>query len=113
MLLQNGYRCLEAANGAEALQLLDRHTDEVHLVLTDLMMPQMTGTELAGHLATLRPDVPVIFMSGYTEDPIVRTVERDASLFLPKPFTANLLLEKVQQTLKFTNSDHHSGYRAP
>ena len=76
MLLQSGYQCLEAPDGTEALALLDTREEPVHLVFTDLLMPKMSGTELAAHLSRLRPELPIVFMSGYTEDPIVVTIGR-------------------------------------
>jgi two-component system, cell cycle sensor histidine kinase and response regulator CckA len=99
MLGQQGYRCLEASDGVDALRLLDETPAPVHLVLTDVIMPKMTGAELGRHLVRLRPDLPIVFMSGYCDDPVVRTFERIPLLFLSKPFTANKLLEKVRQAL--------------
>lgn len=99
MLAQSGYRCLEAPDGNEALALLDTRREPVHLVLTDLLMPKMSGTELAEHLARLRPELPVVFMSGYTDDPVVVTIGRTRGNFLAKPFTAGALLDKVRQVL--------------
>jgi len=100
MLLQSGYHCLEAPDGSEALEVLDTHEEPVHLVLTDLLMPNMSGTELAEHLARLRPGLPIVFMSGYTEDPMVVSIGRNRNNFLAKPFTAGALLEKVRQALQ-------------
>ncbi len=99
MLGQAGYRCFDAGNGEEALQLVQGASDRIDLVLTDVMMPRMGGAELARHLARLRPGLRVVFMSGYSDDPVVRTIERSPSLFLAKPFTANALMEKVRDTL--------------
>jgi two-component system, cell cycle sensor histidine kinase and response regulator CckA len=99
MLRGSGYGVKEAADGAEALVVLERKCESVHLVLTDVIMPEMSGAELARHLARDCPDLPVIFMSGYSEDPVVRNVESDDSIFLAKPFTAAALVEKVRQTL--------------
>jgi two-component system cell cycle sensor histidine kinase/response regulator CckA len=99
MLMQSGYDCLEAPDGTEALALLDTRAEPVHLVLTDLLMPKMTGAELAEHLSRLRPGLPIVFMSGYTEDPVVVTVGQTRGNFLAKPFTAGALLEKVRQAL--------------
>jgi CheY-like chemotaxis protein len=98
MLTQTGYNCLEASDGAEALRLLDA-ADDVHLVLTDMVMPNMDGAELAKHLSRIRPTVRILFMSGYTEDPVVRSLDRTSFLFLSKPFTATTLMEKVRQAL--------------
>lgn len=97
ILTQGGYECLEACNGAEALHVLERHPD-VHLVLTDMVMPAMGGHELAAHLSRSRPEMRIVFMSGFSEDPVVRTVAA-TPLFLPKPFTAEVLMEKVRQAL--------------
>lgn len=99
MLRSNGYGVKEASHGAEALGLVVEDCGSVNLVLTDVIMPEMGGAELAHHLARLCPHLPVIFMSGYSEDPMVRSVERIGSVFLPKPFTASALVEKVRQAL--------------
>jgi two-component system cell cycle sensor histidine kinase/response regulator CckA len=99
MLRGNGYGVKEAADGAEALGLLERECDEIQLVLTDVIMPEMSGAELARRLSNVRPQLPIIFMSGYSEDPLVRSVETIGSIFLPKPFTASALVEKVRETL--------------
>ena len=99
MLNQAGYRCLDAENGDAALRLLLSDPDAVDLVLTDVMMPTMGGPELARHVAQARPDLRVIFMSGFSEDPIVRSIERTPHLFMSKPFTAGTLMDKVRQAL--------------
>ena len=98
MLIQSGYDCLEACDGIEALRLLE-DASRIHLVITDVVMPNMTGAELARHLAQTNPEMRIIFMSGYTEDPIVRLIEQVPGLFLPKPFTAAVLMERVRQVL--------------
>ena len=98
MLSQSGYGCLEASDGLEAVRLLNS-TDHVHLVLTDLVMPNMGGSDLADHLSRTRPQMRIIFMSGYNEDPMVRGVDKVSSIFLAKPFTAAALNEKIRQTL--------------
>jgi FixJ family two-component response regulator len=59
----------------------------------------MGGAELARHISKLRPELRIIFMSGYSDDPVVRTVERTPSIFLAKPFTADALMAKVRQSL--------------
>jgi two-component system cell cycle sensor histidine kinase/response regulator CckA len=98
MLTQTGYNCLEACDGAEALHLLEE-AGEVQLVLTDVIMPNMDGAELARRLSQTRPELRILFMSGYVDDSIVRSIGRVSSLFLPKPFTAAALMEKVRQSL--------------
>jgi two-component system, cell cycle sensor histidine kinase and response regulator CckA len=98
MLSQNGYTCLEAANGSEALTLL-RTAERIQLVLTDVVMPKMDGAELANHMAREYPSVPILFMSGYTDNPLVRAIER-SPIFLPKPFTATALTTTVRWALE-------------
>jgi CheY-like chemotaxis protein len=97
MLTQQGYRCLTATDGADALELL--RDQAVNLVLTDVIMPRMTGAELAGHLARRQPDVRVVFMSGYTDDPVVQRVGRMSPIFLHKPFTTDTLVTKIREAL--------------
>jgi CheY-like chemotaxis protein len=99
MLGQSGYRCLDAADGEEALQLVQAAPDSIDLVLTDVVMPRLGGAELARRISRLRPQLRIVFMSGYTEDPVVRSIERSPSIFLPKPFTAAALMEKVRAAL--------------
>ncbi len=98
MLRQSGYECLEAADGAEALRVLDG-TEIVRLVLTDVVMPNMGGAELAQYLAKLRPELRIIFMSGYSDLPVVQSVRESQAAFLAKPFTAAALTEKVREAL--------------
>jgi PAS domain S-box-containing protein len=95
-----GYRVLEASNGEEATSIFKERGDEIHLVLTDAVMPQMSGPELAQRLMTLRPDIKVLYMSGYTDDAIVRhgLIEHEIA-FLQKPFTAEALIRKVREAL--------------
>jgi two-component system, cell cycle sensor histidine kinase and response regulator CckA len=100
MLTQKGFSCLEAADGFEALRLMEDR-DGVHLVLTDMMMPKMGGAELAERLARTRPDVRILFMSGYADDP------QRSGAFLSKPFTASSLMEKVREVL------HGPGFSPP
>jgi two-component system cell cycle sensor histidine kinase/response regulator CckA len=99
MLAQQGYQCLEAADGADALRMLNQNSEPIHLVLTDVIMPRMTGAELGRHLVHLRPELPIVFMSGYCDDPAVREFERVPPIFLAKPFTSTDLLQKVRQAL--------------
>jgi DNA-binding NtrC family response regulator len=98
MLSQNGYGCLEAGDGQEALGKLVR-AEPVHLVLTDVVMPGMGGAELAQRLAREWPDMRVMFMSGYSDHPVVGAIERAPAHFLPKPFTATTLIEKIRRVL--------------
>ena len=116
MLGQAGYRCMEAGDGEEAYRLVYGAPAAMDLVLTDVVMPKMGGPELARRVSNLRPDLRILFMSGYSEDPVVRSIERSASLFLAKPFTAGALLGKVRSTLDapwrgFTDTSQGAGVR--
>ena len=95
-----GYTVLGAATGEEALRLLERHEEPVHLLLSDVVMPGMSGRHLAEQLAQIRPGMKVLYMSGYTSDTIVRHGVLEAQVpFLNKPFTAAALLRKVREVL--------------
>jgi two-component system cell cycle sensor histidine kinase/response regulator CckA len=95
-----GYTVLEARNGAEALALVGRNGRTLDLVLTDLAMPEMGGRELAARLAELVPELPVLYMSGYTgEDIVARGLLAPGAPLQPKPFTPEILAAKVRQML--------------
>jgi two-component system, cell cycle sensor histidine kinase and response regulator CckA len=100
ILEMNGYEVLEARHGAEALQLSARHQGLIHLMVTDVVMPEMSGRELAQRLMPLRPDMRVLYMSGYTDDAIVRHgVLGSGIAFIAKPFTPDGLAAKVRDVL--------------
>src|SRR3989475_4374991 len=89
------YRVLVAASGVEALALAGRHEGPIHLLLTDVVMPEMSGRELARRLASLRPDVRVLYMSGYADEAIAQHGVLDpGTAFLQKPFTPDGLARK-------------------
>ncbi len=95
-----GYTVLEARHGAEALDVSERHVGPIHLLLTDVVMPEMSGRELAQRLAILRPATKVLFMSGYTANAVVHHGVLDPDTdFLQKPITAAVLTRKVRQIL--------------
>jgi two-component system, chemotaxis family, CheB/CheR fusion protein len=100
ILEQAGYRVLPVANGPEALQVLKSFKDPVHLLLTDVILPQMSGRELADRVAQQRPEARVLFMTGHTEDAIVHhgVLEPGVAL-LQKPFTPPMLARKVRSVL--------------
>jgi CheY-like chemotaxis protein len=99
MLVQNGYRVLEARDGQHALRVCETHIEMIQLVLTDLVMPNMQGADLAERLRRARPDLRIVLMSGYTDEPAVQRLGRDSVAFLPKPFTSAELVEKVRRVL--------------
>jgi two-component system cell cycle sensor histidine kinase/response regulator CckA len=95
-----GYTVLEARHGGEALLLCERHPEPIHLMVTDVVMPQMSGRELADRLAPLRPAMKVVYMSGYTDDSMVHYDVGDLSVpFLQKPFKPIELARQVHAVL--------------
>jgi PAS domain S-box-containing protein len=101
VLRTRGYTVVTATDGADALEVVDRHEGEIDLVITDLVMPGIGGRELARELASVRPDTKILFMSGYTEDAASRSSLLDpGAVFLSKPFTPDTLSEKVRETLR-------------
>ncbi|MHB8940358.1 MAG: hybrid sensor histidine kinase/response regulator [Desulfobacteria bacterium] len=100
ILSGNGYKVLEAGNGREALLLSEAHRGEIHLLLTDVAMPKMSGRELTERIRLQRPDLRILYMSGYTDDVILRQgVIEDGIPFLQKPFTPEALARKVREVL--------------
>ena len=100
-LASSGYSVLEAQDGGEALQECEQHRGPIHLLMTDLVMPGMSGWELAMRLAGQRPEMKVIYVSGYTDDTIVpHGVLEEEIAFLPKPFSLNELAHKVREALE-------------
>ncbi|MFQ5991134.1 MAG: ATP-binding protein [Nitrospiraceae bacterium] len=99
-LSQYGYTVLEALHGIDALVIGARHMGPIHLLLTDVVMPQMSGREVADQLLSLRPDLKVLYMSGYTEHAIVHHgVLEPGITLIQKPFTSEELLRKVREVL--------------
>jgi two-component system cell cycle sensor histidine kinase/response regulator CckA len=95
-----GYRVLDAASAADALAVCRTHPAPIHLVLTDVVMPEMTGRDLADRLRPLRPDTKVLFMSGYTDNVILHQGALPAGVaYLQKPFTPEALALKVREIL--------------
>jgi CheY-like chemotaxis protein len=100
-LLENlGYRVLAAAKPGDALRLAEEHAGQVQLLLTDVIMPEMNGQELAQRLLALQPDLRVVFISGYTANIIApHGVLPDGAHFVQKPFTTRTLADMVRKAL--------------
>jgi CheY-like chemotaxis protein len=100
ILREKGYRVLEASNGKDALKIAEVEGDNLHLLLTDVIMPQMNGKELADRVKILQPGIKVLFLSGYTDHAIVHQGVLDSGVdFLQKPFSLTTLLVKVKEVL--------------
>jgi CheY-like chemotaxis protein len=100
VLRGQGYAVLDAAGGEEALRLADGHPGPIHLLVTDVVMPRMGGRVLAQRLTERRPGVRVLYVSGYTEDEVVRRGIAGNDLpFLQKPFTPVSLALQVRAVL--------------
>lgn len=103
-LVAAGYRVLEARDGEEALRIANGHTEPIHLLLTDVVMPGLNGIELAGRLTRQRPDTKVLYMSGFA---VVGAQTEQLSCpglqpgdpILPKPFSTEALTRKVREVL--------------
>ena len=97
-LEKSGYNLLEASDGADALLIAELHQGEIHVVVTDVVMPRISGPELVEALLKLRPDVNVLYMSGYPE-PFLRDSTRlpPETTYLQKPFAMTTLLQIVNE----------------
>ena len=100
LLEKAGFQVTLARNGAEGIRLADAHQGRIELIVTDLMMPGMTGCEMVKHIQQRRPDVRVLYLSGYTES----TLECDGLLqgganFLQMPFSATELAQRIRELL--------------
>jgi PAS domain S-box-containing protein len=101
-----GYKVLSAEDAEKALILAKSHDGPIHLVVTDIVMPEMSGSELAAELLRLRPDTRIIFTSGYSDREIVRRTQSGAPAnFVSKPFTPEELQRKVREVLKDSSID--------
>ncbi len=100
VLQDQGYRVLETSDGKSALERAEKHEGTIHLLVTDLVMPGMTGRELAALLAATRPEIKILYMSGYSEEAVLgRSMYGAAGLFISKPFTPGELSRKVREAL--------------
>ncbi len=100
ILEKQGYTVLEAGTGADALRVVGDHPGPVHLLVTDVVMPDLGGRDLADAVRARRPDVKILYMSGYTDDAVIRHgVSQATDAFLQKPFTTLGLARKVRDVL--------------
>jgi len=96
-----GYKVLEAADGMQALELAAAHSGKIQLLITDVVMPRVSGRELAARLAATRPDLKVLYISGYTDDSVFRHgVLQGGMAFLQKPFNLKSLATKIREVLE-------------
>jgi CheY-like chemotaxis protein len=100
LLSRAGYTVIEARDGKEALDICTDVSTDIDLVITDMVMPEIGGRELARRVREMRPGVPIVFMSGYTDDDdLTRSYLETGSVFIEKPFTPELLLSRTRELL--------------
>jgi CheY-like chemotaxis protein len=99
MLALDGYEVIEAGSAREALEIAARGHERIDLLLTDVVMPDMGGLELAERIRALCPDLRLLFMSGYTDAPLVRDGLSEGPAFIAKPFSATALARKLREVL--------------
>jgi PAS domain S-box-containing protein len=100
MLRKNGFTVLLASAGDQALEIAARHRGRIHLLLTDVVMPGINGRQLSEKLTTTRPETHVLYMSGYSDDEILRHgIKKNTAHFIQKPFSVDALVHKVRETL--------------
>jgi DNA-binding response OmpR family regulator len=100
ILRRSGYHLLTASGAEEALELVEAEDGTIHLLLSDLVMPGTSGRELAEQIQVLRPDIAILYMSGYTDDVVIRRGVLEAGMaFIQKPFGADDLARRVRELL--------------
>jgi len=106
ILRRVGYSVLEAADGAAALEVAQRHEGEIHLLVTDMVMPGISGRDLAERLRALRNALPVLYISGYVQDASARAaLASEHSALVAKPFTPELLTDRVRELLATADAE--------
>jgi CheY-like chemotaxis protein len=104
-LQSRGYQVLAASNGVDALHLVERHNGPIHLLITDVIMPQMSGPELARCLIDVRGNIAVLYMSGYADDKLENITGSNGELtWIQKPFYLDDLLQKIKEILPRKNT---------
>jgi len=100
ILRGQGYKVLEASNGADTLMICKEQKEPIHLILTDVVMPKMSGCELAKCISSIRPEIKVLYMSGYTDNTITHNgILEEGMKYIQKPFTMGALAGKVREVL--------------
>jgi two-component system cell cycle sensor histidine kinase/response regulator CckA len=97
-LARQGYKVLTAADGEQALEVL-ASGEAIDLMISDVVMPNMDGPTMVGHARRTHPDLPVLFMSGYAEEQLRKSIDIANVAFLPKPFSVSQLAEAARDTL--------------
>ncbi|HLH19186.1 MAG TPA: ATP-binding protein [Bryobacteraceae bacterium] len=109
-LERDGYKILDAAGPLEAKRISEQHKEPIQLLITDVVMPKISGRDLARQLTERRPGMKVLYMSGYTDNAVVNSgILRKEVAFLQKPFTPNALTEKVREVLEGDNRTRKAG----
>ena len=110
LLVNAGYRVLESRSAAHALELARQYEGRVDLLLTDVVMPEMNGIDLAEQLRKLQPNLITVFMSGYAQSDLVRSIRASSAMHVHKPFTGNFLLSQIEQALAQEQRDPKAAY---
>jgi two-component system cell cycle sensor histidine kinase/response regulator CckA len=109
-LQREGYHVKDTADPNAALRISDAHRGTIHLLITDVIMPKMSGTEMAAMLVRERPDMKVLYISGYTDNAVVNSgLLHQEVAFLQKPFTPAALVQKVHELLLNNGKQFHAG----
>jgi two-component system, cell cycle sensor histidine kinase and response regulator CckA len=109
-LEHEGYKLLDAADSVEATGIVDNYKDDINLLITDVVMPKLSGRELAEQVVRARPNIKVLYMSGYTDTAILKSgLEQGTIAFLQKPFTPMTLTQKVREVLEGDERTQRAG----
>jgi two-component system cell cycle sensor histidine kinase/response regulator CckA len=98
-LTRHGYKVITANNGEEALEVIDRG-DEIELLISDVVMPGLDGPAMVAEARKSRPELPILFMSGYAEEQLRKSIDLDKVAFLPKPFSVQELAEAARKAIE-------------
>ena len=95
-----GYQVFTATNGSQGVENFEKHPDTINLLISDVVMPKMSGPEMVNRIREIKPDMPVIFMTGYDKDMLASEVDLENSIIIPKPIDIDLLSTHIDQLLK-------------